>query len=89
MAGASLRFPPWQAKIVLRAGEPQLDDTKTAPHEVGVSERRENADQRLVIRACHLNVEILRLQSEQPVAHSAADDPRAPDGAQARKIPSS
>ena len=41
----------------------------------------EHADQRFIVGARHLDVEILGFESEQPVAHAAADEPGPAHGA--------
>ena len=81
MAGTGLRFAPREAEVVLGAADAQLHHAETPPDQVGRAERRQDADQGLVIGARHLDVEILGIESEQPVAHAAAHEPRPPDGA--------
>ena len=77
VAGAGFRFTSRQGKIVLGAARraPDLDHAKAAADDIGGAKGRQRTVQGLEIDTAHLDIEILRGESEQPVAHAAADQP--------------
>ena len=78
VAGTGLGFAAGQAEIVFGAVDAQLEHAEAAPDEIGRPERRKRAAHRLVIQPVDLDVEILRGESQQPVAHAATGQPRPP-----------
>ena len=80
VASAGLGFTARQAEIIFGALEPDLQHAEAAPDEVDRPERSQRPAHRLVVEAIDLEVKILGLKAEEPVAHAAADQARPPAG---------
>ena len=78
VAGAGLGFAAWQGEIVVfaRFATANFDHAKTAPHDIGRAKSGQRAMQGLEIHPAHFDIEVFRRESQQPIAHAAADEPR-------------
>ena len=76
VAAARLRLAPRQRDVDVA----DLEDLKAFADRLDAADRFEQRPQAIGGQAEHLEVDVLRRLAEQPIAHPAADDERAPAG---------